>query len=254
MLEFGFTHWKDILALAVTSVEYGVVKFANEVVYFFGTELPAYVSWFGQHWTEVFTDIVNFTATVATNIWTNLSNLWDAIIGLFNGEGFNFKWTGLTEGFRSVVTELPKIAERQIGPIESGLGKDMDSISKSVGQSFDSFINDRTSTMADSTKKLSNSVHGLFDKLRHPDIAKMPALAAPGVGSTNMLAGGDDGAKLGALVKGSAEAYKAEHAAVMPLTQLNDTATKQLNVLNEIKSNTGGGSDDDGSGLDLDSV
>ncbi len=219
VLEFGFTHWKDVLAMAVITVEYGVVKFANEVVYFFSSELPAYLSWFGQHWQEVFTDVVNFTETVATNIWTNLSNLWDAIIGLFNGEGFNFKWTGLTEGFRSVVTELPKIAARQIGPIESGLGQDMEAISKSVGSSFDSFINNRTATMADSTKKLSGSVHGLFDKLRHPDFGKMPALTAPGVGNLagdNMLAG-EDGAKVGALVKGSAEAYTASHASVTPL-------------------------------------
>ncbi len=194
----------------------------------------------------MFTDVVNFTETVATNIWTNLSNLWDAIIGLFNGEGFNFKWTGLTEGFRSVVTELPKIAARQIGPIESGLGQDMESISNSVGQSFDSFINNRTATMADSTKKLSGSVHGLFDNCAHPDFGKMPALTSPGVGNLagdNMLAG-EDGAKVGALVKGSAEAYTASHASVTPLAQLNDTATKQLNILNDIKSNTGiGGAD-----------
>ena len=69
---------------------------------------------------------------------------------------------------RSVVTELPKIAERQIGPLESGLGKDMDAIYQSVGQGFDAFINGRTATMADSAQKLHNSVHGLFDKLRHP--------------------------------------------------------------------------------------
>jgi hypothetical protein len=256
VLEFGFTHWKDVLALAVVSSEFGIVRFANQVGYFFSTVLPAYVSWFGQHWREVFTDVVNFTATVAENIWTNLKGLWDAIIGLFQGNGWDFKPTKLLEGYKSVITELPKIAERQIGPLEGGLGRDVQSIADSVGQSFDAFMTARTATMADSTKKLSSSVHGLFDKLRHPDIGKMTAVAAPGVGKIgagDMLAGGD-GAKLGALVKGSAEAYKAAHESTTPLTQLNDTATKQLGVLQDIKNNTGIGGDDDDGSVDLDSV
>lgn len=133
---FAINNWQTLLNAAMISAELSVVTFANQTVYTFTEVIPAYLTWFGGHWREVFTDILHITETVATNIWKNLANLWDAIEGLFNGEGFNFKWTPLTDGFKSAVSELPKIAERQMGPLEKSLQEQLNSVADNLVQNF----------------------------------------------------------------------------------------------------------------------
>jgi hypothetical protein len=133
-------NWKTLLEISITSGIYSVVKFANQTMYFFSEVIPGYLSWFADNWYEVFTDIVNITATMAGNIWTNLKNLWSSIVGLFSGEGFSFEWTPLTEGFKSAIKELPKIAEREIGPLEQGLADDLAKLGDQVVKGWDTHL------------------------------------------------------------------------------------------------------------------
>jgi len=136
-IDFAFQNWRTLLDIAMTSGALSIVRFANQTIYFFSQVLPAWLEWFGSHWREVFTDILHITESVATNIWKNLANLWDAIEGLFNGEGFNFKWTPLTDGFKSAISELPKIAEREMGPLEKSLQDQLDSSMTNLVSKFD---------------------------------------------------------------------------------------------------------------------
>jgi len=136
-LTFTIKNWKLLFETAFVSAEYAIVKFANQTIYFFTVAIPGYLSWFADHWREVFTDIVNFTATVAVNIWENLKGLWNGIVGLFSGEGFTFEWTPLTKGFESAIKELPKIAEREIGALEAGLKGDLEKIAGQLGAAWD---------------------------------------------------------------------------------------------------------------------
>lgn len=127
-VSFGWQNWRTVLNTAVVGGELAVVRFANQTVHFFSEVLPTWLSWFGDNWRDVFTDIANITATIAGNIWENLKELWDAIKGLFSGEGFSFEWTPLTEGFESAIKELPKIAEREMGPLEASLQAELDGL------------------------------------------------------------------------------------------------------------------------------
>lgn len=255
-IEFGFSHWQEVGQMALVSAELAVVKFANQTVYFFTEVIPQYLSWFNTHWTEVFTDIVNFTATVATNIWANISNLWEAIVGVFEGKGFDFKWTPLTEGFKSAMTELPKIAERQMGPIEKGLSDKLGQIAGKVDQDFAAFAKDRGAKIAEQTGDLKNiAANGIGSILpKAPNAPQAGALANIAGGQKADLLAGGDGAKLGALVKGSAEAYKAAHASTAPLAQLNDTAKSQLDEQKKTNSILSGQGGDDSDSVDLDSI
>src|SRR5690606_18581227 len=125
-------NWQVLLETAMVSAQLSVVRFANQTIHFFGTAIPGYLSWFGDNWKEVFIDIGNVTATIATNIWNNLKSLWDGIVGLFSGEGFSFEWTPLTQGFESAIKELPKIAEREIGPLEQSLQNELNKLGDQV--------------------------------------------------------------------------------------------------------------------------
>lgn len=204
VVEFAFTHWKDVLDLALVGAAYGIVSFANQTIHFFTVAIPGYLDWFGQHWHEVFLDIVNFTSTVASNIWTNLKNLWDGIISLFSGDGFHFEWTPLTDGFKSAITELPKIAEREIGPLEKSLGAQMDSLAGKVGEDFQKFADERTKAIdaktSDIGKKLGEGL-GAFAGNKIEAVTATP--------DQQLNAGAGKEAKVGALVRGSVEAFKA---------------------------------------------
>ncbi len=232
-LEFFFTHWKDVLALAAVAAAYEIVSFANQVVYFFSQVLPAYIDWFGNHWKEVFTDILNLTSTIATNIFENLSNLWDGIVGLFSGDGFHFEWKPLTEGFKSAITELPKIAERELGPLEKGLQSQMDALAGKVGDDFSNFVEART-------KGIATDAASIRDKLSKG----LGAFAGNAIGGGGPGAGGvgdslaAGGEKLGALVRGSKEAFKAEHGGQSGFDKLNATAEKQLTAIEQVADNT----------------
>src|SRR5690606_15498876 len=98
-ISFAINNWKLLAEIAFKSALAAVVTFANQTVYFFGTVVPAWLSWFGENWRDVFTDVFNWTATVVSNLWKNLVNLWDSIVGLFSGDGWEFEWTNLTDGF-----------------------------------------------------------------------------------------------------------------------------------------------------------
>jgi len=152
---FVWDNWQNLLKMALVSGELAIVRFANQTIYFFSEALPGYLSWFADNWWDVFKDIGNITATVATNIWKNLKSLWDGIVGLFSGEGFSFEWTPLTQGFESAIKELPKIAEREMGPLETSLQQQLDQIAGQVNEGWDK--------AATEGKKLSEALIGTGD-------------------------------------------------------------------------------------------
>lgn len=140
-ISFAFKNWRLLLDGAVTSAMLSVVRFSNQVVHTFGTVIPTWLVWFADNWRDVFTDVWTMTKTVGSNILVNLSNLWDAIASIFRGEGFTFEWTGLTDGFKSAIKELPQIAAREMGPLETSLQNRMDEIGQELVDAWDDNTN-----------------------------------------------------------------------------------------------------------------
>lgn len=97
----------------------------ERIKYFLLEVIPAVLKWFGENWRNIFTDAWEFLKTILSNMWTNLKNFWDGIVGLFKGEGFDFKMTSLLEGFEATTKELPKIAERVKSELEKSLEGDI---------------------------------------------------------------------------------------------------------------------------------
>ena len=127
---YAITNWQDTLKLAGTEAALFGVRTASQIAYTFTEVIPATLTWFSQNWRTIFTDIVNYTSTVFTNLLTNAANfgvaLWEAV----KGNGFTFNWTPLTDGFKAATQELPKIADRQVGPLESRLAKSAEEMGK----------------------------------------------------------------------------------------------------------------------------
>jgi hypothetical protein len=135
-LQTGITNFADVAMIAIEEFALAAVKSFNIIAHVITEVLPAYLAWFGRNWKEIFTDAWELLKTITSNMWENLKNFWEAFKGLFKGEGFNFEWKGLTEGFQATAEELPKIAERVKGDIEKGLEGDIGERAGRVAESF----------------------------------------------------------------------------------------------------------------------
>lgn len=225
VLEFAFTRWKDLASFALLSVGLGVVSFVNSTIHFFTVALPGYLSWFANHWREVFTDILNVTSTIFSNIGKNIVSLWEGIKSFFSGDGFTFEWTPLTEGFKSAITELPKIAEREMGPLEKDLSAQVAALGNNIQKDFEAFANERTQQIADDTTAFRDRLEGGLGAFLPAEATAGAAFASPA--SQQLNAGAGEQAKVGALVRGSAEAFKAAQGG-NSMDRLAKTAQEQL--------------------------
>ncbi len=79
--------------------------------------IPTIFKWFGDNWKNVLTNMWNAYKAYATNLFTNFKNLFTSIWSWIKGNGFDFTFTPLLEGFESTLAELPKIAKRSITPL-----------------------------------------------------------------------------------------------------------------------------------------
>ncbi len=177
---FAVKNWRAVLEYAAAAGVLYLVRFASQVRHFFVDVIPATLKWFAENWRDVFTTVWRFTKTVAANIGRNLKSLWDAIIGFATGNGWNFKWTPLLEGFESAIKELPKIAEREIGPLESELQKRVDQIGSQLQSDWQTHD-------AEFRAKLGESgLGGLLDfdtpeiEIKAPDLAGLADAASMG--------------------------------------------------------------------------
>jgi len=133
---FAVKNWRQVLEYAAVAGVLNIVRFASQVKHFFVEVIPSTLKWFWQNWRDIFTTMWNFTETVVTNIGRNLKALWDAIVGLAQGKGWHFEWTPLLEGFESAIKEMPNIAARQIGPLETELQSRVDALGEQLAKDW----------------------------------------------------------------------------------------------------------------------
>ncbi len=177
---FAVKNWRAVLEYAASAGVLYLVRFASQVRHFFVDVIPATLKWFAENWRDVFTTVWRFTKTVAANIGRNLKALWDAIIGFATGNGWDFKWTPLLEGFESAIKELPKIAEREIGPLENELQNRVDQIGSQLQSDWQAHDAEFRSKLGES------GLGGLLDfdtpeiEIKAPDLAGLADAASMG--------------------------------------------------------------------------
>jgi len=123
MAKVVIENFGDVMKLVWKANKLLLIESWEDIKFFFGTVIPDLLQWFGRNWRQIFTDIWNFTKTVFTNMWTNFVSLFEGIWSMLKGEGFQWEWTGLLEGFQSTLEEMPKIAARELTATEKKLTK-----------------------------------------------------------------------------------------------------------------------------------
>lgn len=112
--------------ITFTNAQLAAVSFVTDLSHSLTVTLPGYVSWFADNWRDVFTTIFDFTATVFSNLSTNIGNsmgeIWDYVAS-GGADAMESAWKPLTDGFESSIKELPKIAEREQSEMEKYLSQ-----------------------------------------------------------------------------------------------------------------------------------
>lgn len=169
---FAFGHFTDIVSLVAVDVILALVRIGNQIEYVFGTVAPTLAQWLWDNWRDIFTTMASFTAAIFIGMAKNVGNFFSAIWSWMKGDGFNFTWEPLTSGFESAIKELPKIAERELGPLEQGLQAESDRLADSLGGGLAQALENNKQVGKDATASLQSA----FDKIP-PEIA--PEITVP---------------------------------------------------------------------------
>lgn len=110
------------------------IGFWEDFKHLFATQIPELFDWFMRNWKDVFTTIWNGTKSIISNMGKNIFDFFEAVVGWLKGEGFDFKWTGLLEGFESTLKELPNITKRVMTEVESELAQRLAIAQEKLGQ------------------------------------------------------------------------------------------------------------------------
>lgn len=216
-VEWSVTHWRQLLEQGLLIAAHGVVKFANEIQYFFGTVIPGVISWLADNWQSILTDMANFQLTVFGNIARNIWNFVKNLPGLISGSvNFSEIWTPLTDGFKATLKELPQYADRVAGPLEKALSDQITANSKSLGNDYASFIQDRMKELeqqsADVQASLANPFGGESGQPK-ATVTQTLMLDQPSQDAINGFTTATSKRQdVGALEKGTAAAFSAERA------------------------------------------
>lgn len=135
-MQTAVENWREVAEYSAKAFVLAMVQAYEGVKHFFGEALPQYLDWFGRNWKNIFYDAGQIVVTIFKNTWENVKNFWDAIVGLFSGDGFQFDMTPLLDGFQSVTEELPRIAERVKGEYERALEGELSDLGDKIGTSF----------------------------------------------------------------------------------------------------------------------
>ena len=195
-LEFNIRNFESIATAAFLNVAASAVGFGAEIQHFFTGVLPALLGWFTKNWTGIWHTALDFVLTGFINLGQNIRNLFSAIWEFMKTGEWEVAFVPLTEGFRNMIQELPKIPKREIGPLEAGLRDEAAQIQAKLDTDFAVFRDKRREELLGG------------DKVE----IKKPEFSLPtGIESKDSGGSGDKAAAGGiaALERGSAGAFSA---------------------------------------------
>jgi hypothetical protein len=180
VVTFGLNNLGTVAAWVGVSIAYEVVKIGNQFLYVFTDVIPGVLTWFANNWRDVFTTVWNFYKTVWSNIGANTANFAKALWSFLKGDGFNFKWTGLLEGFENTIKEMPNIAERQIGPLEASLADQSKTLGDALGNGLADYLGKQNQTAKDAAAAIAGGISNAFKIGNSPALnIETPAITPP---------------------------------------------------------------------------
>ncbi|WP_417848367.1 tape measure protein [Thalassoglobus sp.] len=155
--EFAFQNWKTVGLLSITQMAASLLGFAGTIQHTFTVAIPAWLSWFGENWREIFSELGRVGQLMFGNFANNVVSVITSIPDLIRGKvSFADVWTPLTDEATLQFSLLPDIPERVMGQMEQTLTNKAKSMSEELGQGFEQFRAERMAQLLpeDSTNEL----------------------------------------------------------------------------------------------------
>lgn len=134
--EFAFQNFGEVAALVWEKVKLGAVTMFNEIGHFFTAVVPAWFTWFGTNWSDVFFTAFDLATTVFINLGQNIRNMFSSLFEWITSgfsTSFEIDWAPLTAGFVNSVKSLPDIPDRAVTELEAKLAANVDKMGTSLG-------------------------------------------------------------------------------------------------------------------------
>jgi hypothetical protein len=145
MAEFGFKNFGRVMELVWVNAKLAVVRFTNEVIYFFKDVIPTVVVWAMNNWQEIFFTTLSYLTNAVKNFVSTIKNAFTAIWDYIRGEDVNWDkiWVPLKEGAVNTIKEMPNIPERVAGDVEKALAEESKTLTDSLANSYAAFRKDK---------------------------------------------------------------------------------------------------------------
>ena len=155
-----FGNLVNIAKFSWASVKLFAVTAFNDMAYFFTTKIPAYLTWFGDNWRQIFFDAGNLVVTVFSNVATNIKNamraIWDYIKSGGTSE-LKFAFTPLLDGFKATVSQMPDIPDRAMTELEKSLTAQTQDIGTTLADNFDKMLAENQQKITEATPEIKDT-------------------------------------------------------------------------------------------------
>lgn len=176
--EFLFNNFSEVALFAFENVKLGAVTLFNDIGHFFTGVIPAWFTWFGQNWSDVFFSAFDLATTVFINLGQNIRNmfssLWNWIKSGFT-TSFEIDWTPLTQGAVNAVKSLPEIPARAVTELEQNLKNNVGKMGDSLGDKLGEHMNKRRDELLGKPPEMPKRVN-VTGALATAGVAAMPGM------------------------------------------------------------------------------
>ena len=115
--------WK-ILTLRIGAWAENAIAYVNVI----GPNFAQMTAYIGRNWQTLLIDLATAQSAAFTNLGQNAVNFGKALIEAIKGNGFEYAWTPLLEGFKSASEALPELIKPRLVDVEKSIAEIMGEI------------------------------------------------------------------------------------------------------------------------------
>ncbi|CAK9094519.1 Phage tape measure protein, partial [Durusdinium trenchii] len=142
--EFAIQNWKTVTLLTFTQIGASLLGFGGMIQHTFTVAIPGWLSWFGENWREVFSELGRVGQLMFGNFANNVVGIITSIPDLIRGKvSFSDVWTPLTDEATLQFSKLPDIPERVMGDMEQSLTNKANTMREDLAKGFQEFQAER---------------------------------------------------------------------------------------------------------------
>jgi hypothetical protein len=120
-----FENFGLFMKILWTQTELDMISFWESLKFTFTDRIPAVFNWFKENWWNLLKDMANAAKQVVTSLAVNFMNFFKGLWSWAKGDGFNFEWTGLLEGFEATTAKFPDVISRAKTETEKKLANNL---------------------------------------------------------------------------------------------------------------------------------